>query len=113
LLEVLPSQGATLTMSTLSDRTFSVSITELGAADLSSLAGAHISRLAIGDPNFSSLSQIATLPLKALDLRNTRVVDLRPIVQMPLEELYLDGCKMLREFPPLRGMPLRILSASG
>jgi hypothetical protein len=106
----LERQGANVTASLLSDQTFHVHVTFVGDADLSILKGAPISRLSITDPKFSNVLQLGGLHLRVLDIRNTRATDLRPLVGMELEEVYVDDCAALHEVPVLNGMPIRILS---
>jgi serine/threonine protein kinase len=49
----------------------------------------------------------------SLDLSGTEITDLRPLEGMPLGLLNLTNCDRIRDFTPLRQMPLRVLDLNG
>ncbi len=65
----------------------------------------QLSSLNLRDTGVADLAPLVYLPLKRLNLRNTRVTDLQPLRRMPLEQLDLRGTPVT-DLSPLSGLPV-------
>ena len=80
------------------------------AADLSPLRDMPLEELAVA-PDTSDLSPLPADRLRSLDLSGSAVSDLGPLAGARLEKLWLDNTPV-ESLEPLRGMPLRVLTAN-
>jgi hypothetical protein len=64
------------------------------------------------DQTVSDLSPLRGMPLKTLDIKDTRVTDLTPLTGMPLETLMAWRWRG-SDLTPLKGMPLKWLNCGG
>lgn len=65
----------------------------------------HLASLNLRNTGVADVAPLIYLPLKRLILRNTNVSDLRPLRRMPLEQLDLRGTPVA-DLSPLSGLPL-------
>lgn len=70
---------------------------------------ADLLQLAINDPAVKDISPLKRQRIAILDLRFCDVVDLGPLENMPISQLYLEDNRRLYDLRPLRGMPLHKL----
>jgi internalin A len=70
---------------------------------------ADLLQLAINDPTVKDISPLRRQRIAILDLRFCDVVDLSPLEDMPISQLYLEENRRLSDLRPLRGMPLHKL----
>jgi eukaryotic-like serine/threonine-protein kinase len=103
-------RDVTFTKEDLPDGTWRVSISDRKDADLTCLAGAPISEMAITDPNFDDLRQISGLKLRMLKVQSRKLQDLAPLAGMPLRDLYLDECAGVKNLEALASLRLEKLS---
>ncbi len=102
--------------------------------DLSALKGLQLQSLSLGHSVIQDLRPLAGMPLQSLNLDSTPVIDLTPLHGLPLEilrlsstrvrsleplrgskieQLYLGGCRGVKDLASLRGLPLQTLTLNG
>jgi hypothetical protein len=90
----------------------SLTIIETGRIrDFSPLRGMRLTLLNLSScSGVDDLSLLEGMPLTSLHINGcTRVKDLTPLAKLPIRQLYMDGV-VPKDFAPLRGMPLEVLS---
>lgn len=82
-----------------------------GLHSISALAGLPIRSLDLTGGAMSTVEPLSGMPLRSLNLMDCgRVTDLSPLTGMPLTELVLYRCYRIQDVEPLRGLPLESLT---
>ncbi|MCG8650396.1 MAG: protein kinase [Pirellulales bacterium] len=112
-LEILSLSGTPITGEGLASlaripqlRNLDVSFTSLSNADLPALSEfPKLTELFLEScPNISDLSPLAGKPIVSLDITNTSVTDLRPLVTMPIHNIFLN-LSVVQDRTLLRSIP--------
>ncbi len=80
-------------------------------SEISLLSGMPLEDVNLQKANVSSLEALRGKSLRMLNITETKVADLSPLIGMTsLRTLYASSCQLLRDLSPLAGLPLESLS---
>lgn len=95
----------------LPDGTLAIDLSNLGLKAVPDLRGLPVSEFSVSGNPVPDLSSLRGLQLRLVDFLHTDVVDLKPLIGMPLE--HVDASPRVTDLRPLAGMPLRFLRLWG